>query len=45
LLVGVFGSVMDTPRVAFLVYFLALFAIQLPPNREKVPSWQVSTPA
>jgi hypothetical protein len=38
LLVGVFGSVMDAPRVAFLLYFLALFAIQLPPNREKVPS-------
>jgi hypothetical protein len=41
LLVGVFGSVMDTPRVAFLVYFLALFAIQLAPNREKLPRWQV----
>jgi O-antigen ligase len=37
LLVGVFGSVIDAPRVAFLAYFLALFAIQLPSHREKVP--------
>ncbi len=37
LLAGVFGSVMDMPRVAFLVYLLAFFALQLPPYREKVP--------
>jgi len=37
LLVGAFGSVMDAPRVAFLAYLLALFAIQLPADREKVP--------
>jgi O-antigen ligase len=37
LLVGVFGSVMDAPRVALLAYLLALFAIQLPPDRENVP--------
>ena len=37
LLAGVFGSVMDMPRVAFLAYFLALFALQLPAYREKMP--------
>ena len=37
LLVGVFGSVMDAPRVAFLSCLLAFFAIQLPLDREKVP--------
>lgn len=37
LLAGVFGSVMDMPRIAFLVYFLALFALELPVNREKLP--------
>ena len=37
LLAGVFGSVMDAPRVAFLIYFLALFALQLPTNCEKMP--------
>lgn len=37
LLAGVFGSVMDMPRVAFLAYFLAFFALQLPAYREKMP--------
>jgi len=37
LLAGVFGSVMDMPRVAFMAYFLALFALQLPTYREKLP--------
>ena len=37
LLVGIFGSVVDVPRVAFLAYFLALFAMQLASHREKVP--------
>lgn len=36
MLAGLFGSVMDAPRVAFLFYLLALFACQLPPQREKL---------
>lgn len=44
LLVGIFGSVLDSPRVGFLLYFLALFAIQLPANREKVPPLQAPRP-
>ncbi|MEO8545626.1 MAG: hypothetical protein ABI434_18740, partial [Burkholderiaceae bacterium] len=40
LLAGVFGSVIDVPRVTFLAYLLAFFAIQLPADREKVPPWR-----
>ena len=37
LLVGAFGSVIDAPRIAFLAFLLAFFAIQLPCDREKMP--------